>query len=878
MPGESVLFHETVLAHAARDPDAVAVESADRSLSYAELAARAHRMALHLRRHGVGPDVPVAIALDRSAESVVAVLGTLLAGGAWVPLDPSYPTERLSYMLTDSGVDLIVAEAHTMDRLPAGRIRRIDPAEAAAESGPAPDPLPPAPTGRHLAYVIYTSGSTGHPKGALLSHAGLANLVRAQADAFGVRPGDRVLQFAPSSFDASVFETAMALATGATLVLADRDASAPGPDLFATLRTRRISHLTLPPSVLATLPDEPLPDLAVLVCAGEALPAALVRRWAPGRRMFNAYGPTEATVWATLAQVRPDDRRPSIGVPVTGVHVAVVDPDGRPVPDGQVGELVIGGAGAARGYHARPGLTAERFVPDPDGPPGARRYRSGDQVCRRPDGTLDFLGRIDHQIKLRGHRIEPDEVAAVLAGHPAVTDAVVVAQGSGDATRLVGYAAGDHDPAGLRAFLADRLPAYLVPDVVVTLDALPLTVSGKIDRSALPEPDRASAGLTGPVTVPRTDTERLLAGFLADLLGHTSAGPDPAPCTDPPAALRLGVHDDIFALGANSLMAGRLAARVRTELGRELPVVVIYRSPTVAAMAAALDDADDTDRAPTPPPLTPADPDAVAPSPCPRSGSGSSTSSTPATGRTTPRPPCGCAGRSTQRRYGPRSTRSSAATTSSVPASSPGRTVPSNTSPPTAPSISRWSTCPRTTSRSAAGGPSRSWPVTYVNPSTWPVHRWPGGHWSGTPTTITPWFTSNTTWSTTAGPSPSSSRSSPPSTPATPPGGNRTCHRRPAATATSRSGSVGGCGARPSTGTCRTGPGNWPAHRTSWRCPWTAPVRWTRASPARRCGSNFPATCARDCAGTAAGTGSPSTPPCSPASPHCWVATPARTT
>ncbi|MFI1195236.1 amino acid adenylation domain-containing protein [Micromonospora sp. NPDC020750] len=613
MPGESVLFHEAVLAHAARDPDAVAVESADRSLSYAELAARAHRVALHLRRHGVGPDVPVAIALDRSTESVVAVLGTLLAGGAWVPLDPSYPTDRLSYMLADSGVDLIVAEAHTMDRLPAGRVRRIDPAGAAAESGPAPDPLPPAPTGRHLAYVIYTSGSTGRPKGALLSHAGLANLVRAQADAFGVRPGDRVLQFAPSSFDASVFETAMALATGATLVLADRATTAPGPDLFATLRTRRISHLTLPPSVLATLPDEPLPDLAVLVCAGEALPAALVRRWAPGRRMFNAYGPTEATVWATLAQVRPDDRRPSIGVPVTGVHVAVVDPDGRPVPDGQVGELVIGGAGVARGYHARPGLTAERFVPDPDGPPGARRYRSGDQVCRRPDGTLDFLGRIDHQIKLRGHRIEPDEVAAVLAGHPAVTDAVVVARGSGDATRLVGYAASDHDPAGLRAFLAERLPAYLVPDVVVTLDALPLTVSGKIDRSVLPEPDRASAGLTGPVTVPRTGTERLLAGFLADLLGHTSTGPDPAPGTDPPAALRLGVHDDIFALGANSLMAGRLAARVRTELGRELPVVVIYRSPTVAAMAAALDDADDTDRAPTPPPLTPADPDAVAP-------------------------------------------------------------------------------------------------------------------------------------------------------------------------------------------------------------------------------------------------------------------------
>ncbi|SCL25713.1 amino acid adenylation domain-containing protein [Micromonospora pallida] len=609
MPGESVLFHEAVLAHAARTPDAVAVESADRSLSYADLVTRAQQVALHLRGHGVGPDVPVGIALDRSTDFVVAVLGILLAGGGWVPLDPSYPAERLSYMLTDSGVDLVVAGASAMARLPAGRVRRVDPTEVAAASGPVPGLPAQRPNGRHLAYMIYTSGSTGRPKGALLSHRGLANLVRAQADAFGVRPGDRVLQFAPSSFDASVFETAMALAAGATLVIADRAAIAPGPDLIATLRDRRVSHLTLPPSVLAALPDEPLPDLTVLVCAGEALPAALVRRWAPGRRMFNAYGPTETTVWATVAQVRPDDRRPSIGVPVTGVHVAVVDPDGRPVPDGEVGELVIGGAGVALGYHARPSLTAERFVPDPDGPPGARRYRSGDRVRRHPDGTLDYLGRIDHQIKLRGHRVEPEEVAAVLAGHPAVADAVVVARGTGEATRLVGYAASDHDPTGLRAFLTERLPAYLVPDVVVTLDALPLTVSGKIDRSALPEPDRASAGLTGPVTAPRTRTERLLAGFVAELLGHTSA--EPAVGTSD--GHRLGVHDDVFALGVNSLMAGRLAARVRAELGRELPVGVIYQSPTVAAMAVALDDADDTGRAPSPPPLTPADADAVVP-------------------------------------------------------------------------------------------------------------------------------------------------------------------------------------------------------------------------------------------------------------------------
>ncbi|MBC6447902.1 non-ribosomal peptide synthetase [Actinokineospora xionganensis] len=589
-------FPEAFARHAGKTPDAVAVEFLGDRLTYRDLDVRATVLAATLRAEGVGPGSIVGVAATPSTHLPVALLAILRAGGAWLPLDPAYPVDRLRFMSEDAGVRLLVAD-------PAGAsafyhdAKVIDPADpAVVHSGhtypqPPPNPYPhPAPADRlaegrppvvggglpgagvaDLAYVIYTSGSTGRPKGVAVTHGGLANLIHAQADAFAPGPGDRVLQFAPTSFDASVFEIVMALATGATLVLAPRNDLGPGPALADVLRQRKITHLTVPPSVLATLPDAELPELAVLICAGEALAEHLVDRWQPGRRMFNAYGPTETTVWATIAELTAGHGKPTIGAAITGARVAVVDEWLQPVPDGTPGELVVGGRGVARGYLGRPGLTAQRFVPDP-AEAGARLYRTGDLAVVR-DGALEFLGRLDNQVKVRGFRIEPEEIATRLAEHPSVTDAVVVARDLGWGPELVGYVAGTEvDTTAVKAHCAARLPAHMVPGIIVVLARMPLTPSGKIDRDVLPAPETGD----GEYVAPTTATERALAVILADLL----------------AVERVGMHDEFFAVGGNSLLAGRLAARVRADLGRELPLRLIYQVPTVAAMAAAIDAGD----------------------------------------------------------------------------------------------------------------------------------------------------------------------------------------------------------------------------------------------------------------------------------------------
>ncbi|HSL81384.1 MAG TPA: amino acid adenylation domain-containing protein, partial [Thermoanaerobaculia bacterium] len=347
---------------ARRSPDATAVVYGESHLSYGELLGRVRRLAGRLRGMGVGPETLVAVSLERSPELVVSILGVLEAGAAYLPLDPSYPRERLELMMEDSGVRLLVAaEDGPAAGIAPGRVRRIDPGDGPGSDAPSPagDDL-----SRHLAYVIYTSGSTGRPKGVPVGHFGLANLAEAQARVFHLDPGDRVLQFAPASFDASVFEIAMALSAGAALVLAPRQDLLPGPGLAALLERARVTCLTLPPSVLAALPEGELPDLSTLVCAGEALPGDLVSRWRRGRSLFNAYGPTETTVWATVDRCRPAEERPPIGRAVPGFRTAVTGPDLTPVPGGDPGELVLGGVAVARGYLGRPGLTAERFVPD----------------------------------------------------------------------------------------------------------------------------------------------------------------------------------------------------------------------------------------------------------------------------------------------------------------------------------------------------------------------------------------------------------------------------------------------------------------------------------------------------------------------------------
>ncbi|MDQ0815166.1 amino acid adenylation domain-containing protein [Streptomyces sp. B3I7] len=562
-------FLDKFLRQVAATPDLPAVEFGDRHLTYAELDARAAASAARLHSLGVGPGATVGVLLEPSLDLVTSVLAVARAGAAWLPLDPSYPADRLSYMISDSGAMLVIADTDAPGWLRSLGIPLADPADDTppAESLPLPRLRPES-----AAYVIYTSGSTGRPKGVTLTQRGLANLTDAQRSTFTVDPGHRVLQFASPSFDASVFELAMALCSGATLVLPPRRDVLYGPGLGDFLAEARITHITLPPSVLAMVPERELPHLETIVCAGEALPQQLVDRWAPGRAMFNAYGPTEITVWASVSRTAPGGGKPVIGRAVDGVRLHVLDESLRPVVPGEPGELVVGGEGVARGYIGRPALTADRFVPDPDAP-GERAYRTGDLVRMTPEGELEFLGRIDQQVKLNGFRIELDEIAAVLREHPAVRDVAVVVGRVSDEDRLVGYVvAPSANPLELREFAAGRLPHFMVPSVVL-IDRLPLLPNGKLDRSALPAPDRASLGLSDGGAEARTDTERRLADITAEFLGIDG----------------VGVDDDFFLLGGHSLLAGRLAARVRSEFGTELPISSIYEQRTVARMAAELD-------------------------------------------------------------------------------------------------------------------------------------------------------------------------------------------------------------------------------------------------------------------------------------------------
>ncbi|MGW2248538.1 amino acid adenylation domain-containing protein, partial [Streptomyces hirsutus] len=456
-------------ARTAQTPDAVALVCGDVELTYRQVDVRANRFAHALRARGVGPEQVVAVALPRSVESVVAVLGTLKAGAAYLPVDPAYPAARIAFMLDDARPTVVVD----------------DPALVAGAAGlPETDPGV-AVDARHPAYVIYTSGSTGRPKGVVVSHAGVSGLVAAQVDRLGVAPGSRVLQFASPSFDASFWDLCGAVLTGAALVLAPSDS----PLEALTDRRLGVTHVTLPPSALAAVDGADL-TATTLVVAGEACAPELVARWAAGRRMINAYGPTETTVCATMSDpLSPGPGAPPIGRPVAGFRVYVLDERLRVVPPGVAGELYVAGAGLARGYLNRPGLTAGRFVACPFGPAGARMYRTGDVVRRRTDGELEYVGRADDQVKVRGFRVELGEVEAALAEHPDVAQAAVLARDD----RLVGYAAARPGvavrPAELAAYLRDRLPDYLVPSAFVLLEALPLTPNGKLDRAALPAPD-----------------------------------------------------------------------------------------------------------------------------------------------------------------------------------------------------------------------------------------------------------------------------------------------------------------------------------------------------------------------------------------------------
>ncbi|MEU4768131.1 amino acid adenylation domain-containing protein [Actinosynnema sp. NPDC023794] len=546
------LFAEQV----ARRPDDPAVTSAGTTLTYAELNARANRLAHLLVERGAGPDRLVAVALPRSVELVVAVLAVLKAGAAYVPVDPNYPAARIDFMLSDAR-PLLVIDADT-----AWSERAV--------TRPDTDPAPPLST-EHPAYVIYTSGSTGRPKGVVVTHRGVASLLLAQRDTVGAGPGSRVLQFASPSFDAAFWELCMSLLSGGCLVLAPSDRLLPGEPLVELLARERVTHALIPPAALAALPDGGLPAGMTLMVGGEACSAALVDRFADDVRMINAYGPTESTVIATMSG-RLTGGTPPIGRPIPNTRLRVLDRRLRPVPVGMAGELYLGGPGLARGYLRRPGLTAQRFVADPFGAPGDVVYRTGDVVRWRPDGRLEFVGRADEQVKVRGFRIEPGEVAAVLADHPSVRRAeVVVREDTPGDRRLVAYLVpdGQVDTGAIRDHCARHLAEHMVPSAFVVVDVMPLTPNGKLDRAALPAPDFTGL-LSG--AAPTTARERVLC----DLFGEVLGVPD------------IGLHDSFFALGGHSLLATRLVSRIRTVFDAELPIRALFEAPTVAEVARRL--------------------------------------------------------------------------------------------------------------------------------------------------------------------------------------------------------------------------------------------------------------------------------------------------
>jgi amino acid adenylation domain-containing protein len=548
-------------------PGATAVTCEGHCLTYAQLEAQANRLAHRLRHEGVRPGVLVALCATRSVETLVALLAVMKAGGAYLPLDPEYPKDRLSFVLADSGARLLLTEERVRDRLPECGVPALMIGDLGAFAGePDSAPAPLAASG-DLAYVIYTSGSTGRPKGVAIEHRALVNLLLSMKELLGSGPGDLWLALTSLSFDISGLELFLPLVSGGHVLMAGTPEAADALALVRLASAHPVTHVQATPSGWQAMLDAGFdhPWVTALV-GGEALPPTLARSLRGRvRDMWNVYGPTETTIWSTRERVPVDPDTVTIGGPLANTQVYVLDDRLDPVPVGVPGELFIAGAGVARGYLNRPELTAERFLPDPFGPPGSRLYRTGDRVRWLADGRLSFLGRADGQVKLRGHRVELGEVEAVLSSCPGVTRAVAAVH----ADVLVAYVVGD--ASGVRAHVARSLPAVMVPAEVISLPALPMTPNGKIDRKALPAPSRQPGGLGRP---PETPLERRVAEVFSEVLGLET----------------LGADDDFFRLGGHSLLAVKATARMTAALGVEVPLRDVFAHPTVAGYATAVHD------------------------------------------------------------------------------------------------------------------------------------------------------------------------------------------------------------------------------------------------------------------------------------------------
>ncbi|HSS48749.1 MAG TPA: amino acid adenylation domain-containing protein, partial [Thermoanaerobaculia bacterium] len=603
--------HEQIAAQAWRTPNALAVVQGEAGLSYGELDARAVRLARHLRSLGVEREGLVAVCFERSLEMIVGILGVLKAGGAYLPIDPAYPQERLALLLFDAPVKAVLTQEPLVNRLPWGEwpvicLDRPLPEPAGPEEEAADLPGPAWP--EQAAYLIYTSGSTGRPKAVVGLHGSLANYVRAAVQEYGVTSRDRVLQFSSISFDTSAEEIFPALVTGATLVLRDEEWMASTTAFLSHCDREAITVLSQPTAYWHEMAracgegeTNPPPALRLMICGGERALPERVAQWcrtqSPRSTLMNTYGPTEATVVATGCPLSGPNwswETVPIGRPWSGVQVHVVTGDLDLAPLGAGGELVIGGNGLTRGYLNRPETTAERFVPDPFSPiPGRRLYRTGDRVRWLPDGRLDFLGRMDQQVKVRGYRIELGEIEAALSEYPLVRDVAVIAREEVPGQpRLVAYLVPQADAsptaAELRGFLQEVLPEFMLPSAFVLLPALPLTVTGKLDRLALPVPGMDRSLSSAPFVAPRTPTEEVLAMIWAELLRVD----------------RVGIHDNFFELGGHSLLATQIVSRVRNVLQAELPVRTVFERPTLSGLAHAVDSSRRGHGGPQVPPLT----------------------------------------------------------------------------------------------------------------------------------------------------------------------------------------------------------------------------------------------------------------------------------